>query len=401
MFPGFSSLTFLLAGAAILFMAIGLLFSALGARASIEGFSAGTIGFVMSAYFAGFIVGTKYCPHLIHRLGHIRAFALMASVASAMPILHALFVSPLAWGVLRAITGMCLVGLYIVIESWLNILSPNRYRGQIFAAYVAITLVAMALGQFLLLVGDTGDFIHLALVSILLSLALVPITATQVPQPAPAVVGKIGLSHLYAIAPLGVAGVIAGGLVNSALFSMGTVFAYRVGMSNGGAAAFMSVAILGGALLQWPIGRLSDRYDRKKILIAVAAGGMLLSLIAFVLTFKFPEALLLPVFAYGGLSSAIYGLSAAQVLDRIDASEMVDATQGLLLLSSIGSVIGPLAAGVLMENFIPGTLLLYFAGVLALLVMFGLFQEAASRLRLNTAIQAPACVSVAPNPPLA
>ncbi|MGA8004728.1 MAG: MFS transporter, partial [Burkholderiales bacterium] len=166
-------------------MGIGLLFTALGLRAGLMDFPVTVTGLVMSAYFAGFILGTYVCPAIIRRAGHIRAFAAMASVASTMPILHALVLSPWAWGALRLITGVCIVGLYMVIESWLNALAPNSKRGTIFAAYMATTLGALAFGQFLILVGDVLGFTPFALVSILLSLALVPVALTRVPEPPP------------------------------------------------------------------------------------------------------------------------------------------------------------------------------------------------------------------------
>lgn len=346
-------------------MGIGLLFTALGLRAGLMDFPVTVTGLVMSAYFAGFIVGTYVCPAIIRRAGHIRAFAAMASVASTMPILHALVVTPWAWGALRLLTGACVVGLYMVIESWLNALAPNSGRGKIFAAYMATTLGALALGQFLILVGDVLGFTPFALVSILLSLALVPVALTRVAEPPPVAAPRPALRRLLAVAPVGFVGAVASGLLNGAFFGMGAVFAQRVGMDKAGVAAFMSATIIGGALLQWPIGQLSDRRDRRLVLAAVCASAALLAALAFFAE-RFSGPLLLTVaFFYGGLAFTVYGISVAHVNDLLEPARVLEATGTLLLLHGIGAVIGPSAAGFLMQQLGPGSLLVFFALVLA------------------------------------
>ena len=342
-----------------------MLFTALGLRAGLMDFPVTVTGLVMSAYFAGFIVGTYVCPAIIRRAGHIRAFAAMASVASTMPILHALVVTPWAWGALRLLTGACVVGLYMVIESWLNALAPNSGRGKIFAAYMATTLGALALGQFLILVGDVLGFTPFALVSILLSLALVPVALTRVAEPPPVAAPRPALRRLLAVAPVGFVGAVASGLLNGAFFGMGAVFAQRVGMDKAGVAAFMSATIIGGALLQWPIGQLSDRRDRRLVLAAVCASAALLAALAFFAE-RFSGPLLLTVaFFYGGLAFTVYGISVAHVNDLLEPARVLEATGTLLLLHGIGAVIGPSAAGFLMQQLGPGSLLVFFALVLA------------------------------------
>jgi MFS family permease len=343
---------------------IGLLFTALGLRAGLMDFPVTVTGLVMSAYFVGFVVGTYVCPAIIRRAGHIRAFAAMASVASTMPILHALVVTPWAWGALRLVTGACAVGLYMVIESWLNALAPNSRRGKIFAAYMATTLGALAFGQFLILVGDVLGFTPFALASILLSLALVPVALTRVPEPPPVAAPRSALRRLLAVAPVGFVGALASGLLNGAFFGMGAVFAQRVGMDEAGVAKFMSAAIIGGALLQWPIGQLSDRRDRRLVLAAVCAGAALLAALAFVAERYGP---MLPVIAffYGGLAFTVYGISVAHANDLLEPARVLEATRTLLLLNGIGAVIGPAAAGFLMQQLGPGSLLVYFALVLS------------------------------------
>lgn len=359
----------LLSGVGLLVVGTGLLFSAIGAQAGSAQFPVLVTGLIMSAYFAGFVFGTYACPDVIRRVGHIRAFAAMASIASTLPILHALWMNPWFWGVLRFVTGVCLVGLYIVVESWLNVVAPGPIRGKVFAAYMAVSGIAMALGQWLILVGDRLGFVPFALVSILFSFALLPITLTPVAEPEPTPVPKLGLIALFATSPIGVVGAVASGLLSGAFYSLGHVFGQRVGFSEAGIATFMAATILGGAAFQWPVGHLSDRNDRRWVLFWVCVSGAAVAVAGFYLALR-SEATLIGLGAvYGGLAFTIYGLSVAHVNDLIDRSRVLEVTGGLLLLHGVGATVGPTLAGGLMDLTGPGSLLLYFAGVLALLAL--------------------------------
>lgn len=362
----------LLSGVTLLVLGVGLLFSVLGLRAGLAEFSTVTTGIVMSAYFVGFIVGTLYCPRLIRRVGHIRSFAAMASVASTMPILHALWVEPWYWAVLRFVTGTCLVGLYIVVESWLNVLAPQRQRGQVFALYLTVSGVAMALGQWLLLVGDRLGFVPFVIVSVLLSFALLPLTLTPVAEPEPVDAPRLGLALLYRISPLGVSGALTAGLLSGSLLGLGAVFVQRLGHPDTVVAAFMAAAILGGALFQWPIGHLSDRHDRRRVLLAVCTGAALIAVGTFALGRLAPAALVASGIVLGGLLFAIYGLSVAHVNDLIEPAQVLEVTGGLLLVHGFGAALGPTLAGVVMNALGPGSLLVFFAGVSMLQAVYTL-----------------------------
>ena len=363
-------LSSLLSGVGLLIVGVGLLFSVVGLRAGLANFSGLTLGLVMSAYFAGFVLGTYVGPMIIRRVGHIRTFAAMASVASTMPILHALWIDPWFWGLLRLVTGVCLVGLYIVVESWLNALAPNEHRGKVFAAYMSVNFVALALGQWLILVGDRLGFVPFAMVSVLFSFALLPITLTPVNQPAPVEAPSFSLRTLYLASPLGVAVAFASGLLNGTFYSMGALYAVGVGLSDTGVAAFMAATILGGAIFQWPVGHYSDSHDRRSVLLWVCLGAAALAAVAFVLPALNVGWLVGVGLLYGGLVFTVYGLGVAHVNDVIDSSRLLEFTSGLLLVHGVGAAVGPVLAGGVMDQFGANSLMVFFAVVLVLLALY-------------------------------
>jgi MFS family permease len=374
-------LSTLLSGVALLIVGVGLLFSVLGLRAGLADFSSITLGLVTSAYFAGFVLGTFLCPVIIGRVGHIRAFAAMASLASTMPILHALWIDPWFWGLLRLITGVCMVGLYIVIESWLNALAPNALRGRLFAVYMAVNFVALAVGQWLILVGDRLGFVPFAMVSVMFSFALLPITMTPVSEPAPVQAPRLSLRDLYDASPMGMAAAMASGLITGAFYGMSALFAQGVGFSDAQVASFVAAAILGGAFFQWPVGHYSDSHDRRLVLLWVCVFGAGVCVLGYMLATVSPDSLIPLALLFGGLIFAIYGLCVAHVNDVIDSSRLVEFSGGLLLIHGIGAAIGPTLAGVVMDSVGSNSLMLYFAVVMGSLALYS-----AKRLKAAKAI---------------
>jgi MFS family permease len=374
-------LSSLLGGVALLIVGVGLLFSVLGLRAGVAEFSGLALGLVTSAYFAGFVVGTFICPMVIRRVGHIRAFAAMASIASTMPILHAMWVDPWFWGALRLITGICMVGLYIVIESWLNSLAPNEHRGRLFAVYIMINCVALALGQWLILVGDRLGFLPFAMVSVMFSFALIPITLSPVDEPEPVDAPTLSLRSLYDASPVGMASALGSGLIVGAFYGMGAAFAKGVGLTDAGVASFVAATILGGAVFQWPVGHFSDTHDRRVVLFWVSLLGGATAAMGYFLSPFSTDSLIPLAVVFGGFIFALYGLCVAHVNDVIDSSRLVEFTGGLLLVHGIGAAIGPTLAGVVMDAFGPKSLMLYFSAVLALLALYCLH-----RLRTKVAV---------------
>lgn len=379
MFATFVRISTLLVGMSILLGGNGLLGTLLGVRAGLEGFGATVVGAIMSAYFLAFILGTFFCPTIVRRVGHIRAFAALAAIGSVSAITHALLVNPIAWGVLRIVTGVAMVGLFMVMESWLNVLSPNERRGRIFAAYTALNLTAMAAGQFFLLAGELRGYVPFAIVSICFSVALIPVALTNVREPAPVSVPHLRLRELYTISPLGVIGTLGSGLTQGSFWGMGAVFAQGVGLSPGGIALFMASAIVGGALLQWPLGRFSDHHDRRYVLMIVCLAGAVTALLALYVARASPPALLVNAFLYGGFAFSVYSISVSHVNDQLEPSEVLHATSGLLLVYGIGATVGPVLVGVLMTALGPESLLGFFAAILTMLALFALYRMRVGR----------------------
>ena len=370
-----TSLFTLLSGMTVLLTGLGLLSTLLGVRAQAAGMSSGTIGLIMAAYFAGFVIGTYWCPAIIRRVGHIRAFTAFAAVSAAVAIAHALWVEPWFWGGLRLIHGIMMVGLYMTMESWLNSAVDNSRRGSLFAVYVTLTLLAMSLGQFLLMLGSGQGFVLFALVSMLFSLGLVPIALTHVSQPTPVETPTLHLRQLIGFSQLGTLGTLVAGLTSGAFWGLGAVFAKALNLPPFDIAAFMGVTIAGGALLQWPIGKFSDRFDRRTVMLSVCAvGALLASGISVATQLPLPILLVLSFF-YGGVAFTLYGISVAHMNDQIRVEDMLEASSGLLLIYGVGAVIGPMLGGQLMSRFGPASLFVYFAVALAALGLFGLHRS--------------------------
>lgn len=360
----------LLLGIGLLLMGLALLSTALGIRAVAEGFSDTVTGLVMASYFGGFIAGSYLCPGMIRRIGPIRSFAALAAIASASAFLPTLLAHPVLWAVLRFVIGICLVGLYMVLESWLNSLAPNEKRAQIFAVYMIVTLGAHALGQFLLLLDPGAQANAFGIAAVFFSLGLVPVALTRLPEPQPVATPALHLKHLYEISPLSVVGAFAGGLATSSFWALGAVFAYRSGMHGLQIVLFMSITIMGGVILQWPIGRLSDHVDRRKVLLMVT----LMTVLTASVTASLPAGetiwLYVAVFLLGGMMFPIYSLSVAYLNDRVSTGDALDASRGLLLMYGGGALLGPILAGETMRQTGPAGLFYYIAAILLLFMLF-------------------------------
>lgn len=353
----------LLAGVALLLLGSGLLNTLLALRGGLEGYSDSLLGLIMSGYFVGFFIGTFVALPLIQRIGHIRTFAFCAALASCSTLLHSLLIDPWSWMGLRVLTGTALVILYTVIESWLNSQTPPAQRGRVFAVYMVVTLLALALAQQLLRFGTPATFALFAVATILTTLSLIPVIWTRLPQPEVGRVARMGLRELYRRAPVAVAAGFLSGLAMGAFWGMGALYARRIGMDDNGVAMFMSCAIIGGALFQFPIGRYSDSHDRRRVLLVIALAAAVLA-VALALVATHIATTLLVVALYGGLVFALYPVAVAHLVDHLEPGSLLAGGSGLLLLHGVGAALGPALAGQLMDLFGSGALPLYFAAVL-------------------------------------
>jgi MFS family permease len=368
----------LLAGVALMLLGTGLLNTLLALRGSLEGFSDHTLGLIGSAYFLGFFAGTFVAPPLIRRIGHVRAFAFFAAAAAACVLLHALFTNAAFWMLLRVATGIALVGFYTVIESWLNSQAPGTRRGQVFAVYMAVNLFALAGAQQFLHLDSPASFTLFAVAAICVMLALMPVVATRLPPPPLSDTPRLPLARLWAAAPVATAGALASGLAMGAFWGLGAVYAGRLGLDDSGVARFITVAILAGALLQWPMGRLSDSMDRRRALALIAAtaaaGGLLMAALG-----PFGHAVLLGVVVFGGAAFAVYPVVVAHLIDHLHHDEILAGNAALLLVHGAAAALGPAVAGALMSALGAAALPLFFALMFAPAAAFAWLQARQGR----------------------
>jgi MFS family permease len=368
----------LLSGLAILLIGNGLQAVLLGLRAG-ESFGESVTGIVMGGYFVGFVAGSFIIPALIRAVGYIRTFAAMAAVGSVTAVAYGKFVDPWVWFGLRVMSGLALVGIYMVVESWLNIQSASTNRGRVFGVYMIVTLLALAIGLLIApLAGSSAQLEPYVLVSVLFTLGLIPVAVTTMPQPQSIVVPETGFRHLFIVSPVGFLGALLAGVVNGILWGLGPVFWRGLGLSEAEAAVYMALIIVGGTLLQWPIGRWSDGRDRRRVLavVSLAAAGA-------VLLFDWAAAsrplLAACALAYGGLMLTLYSLSVAHVNDRVPPAEVLESTRTLLLLYGVGAAVGPVAAGPAMEFFGVSAFALLCASVLVSLALVAIREVLAKK----------------------
>ncbi len=339
----------ILLGIGLLSLGGGLQGSLLGIRSTMEGFSTVTTGIIISGFFIGYLTGAIWVPRFVNRVGHIRVFGAFASIASANILLHLILIHPVIWTAIRFVSGFCWAGIAVVAESWLNHNADNRTRGKILAIFMMVQMVANGCGQLFLNTGDPGGFILFALVSILISFSLVPVLLTATTAPDTTSPSILGLRSLYKISPLGVLGTFGVGVAHGTLIGMGMVYAHNKGFSVLQISLFMSMIFWGGAVFQWPIGMLSDRLDRRRVIIwttFIAAG---LSLLALFIP-ESASAVLFPfIFILGGVSLPLYSLCIAHTNDHIKREQMVAASSGLTLVVGVGTAIGPVTVGAVME----------------------------------------------------
>lgn len=377
--PGLASATLqlwaLFFGIALLLAGNGLQGTLLGVVAEDTGFSVSVIGLVMTSYYAGFLAGSVSAERFMARVGHVRTFAALASIGSIAILVHGLFVEPLTWAAMRFVTGFSFAGLYVVAESWLNRASNNTFRGALLAIYMIITHAGLAGGQVLLNVAPTDDLSLYVISSIIISAALVPILLSVAPQPNLTIsTERFTLRKLFRTSPLGVAGCFVAGLANGIILGMSAVYARRLGFEVGAVSVFIAAIMVGGAVFQWPIGKLSDTFDRRKVIIAVAGATSLAALALIFAAGVNAEVLTLAGFVAGGLALTLYPLSLAHINDWLDPEDATAASSMLVMVQGAGAVLGPVGTGLLMGLFGPNGFALYLAAAVAALSVYGLYR---------------------------
>ena len=364
----------LFVGLGMLMLGNGLQNSLLGIRAGAEDFTTGATGLIMACYYVGLLVGAFVTPKVVGNVGHVRVFAALASTASTAALLHAVFVDPWMWGGMRAVTGFCYAGLYIVAESWLNDRATNETRGTLLSVYMVVLLSGLAASQFLLNLADPNSFLLFALASVLVSMALVPISVSVAPTPDFTAPEPLGLRALYRTSPLGFVGAMGTGMANAALYAMAAVYGGTVGLSVPQIAVFVSANILGGLAFQWPIGRLSDKLDRRRVLTAVTFAAALAALAAGLAARAEPLALYAMMFLLGGMSLPMYSLCIAHTNDYLTPKQMVSASGALIMVGGAGAIFGPIAVSLLMRQMGPDGFFACVAAVHAAIGVFALYR---------------------------
>lgn len=374
MWQSFRAMWSLLSSVALLMLGIGLFNTFIGLRSTIEGFSVAVVGFMMSGYYAGLVAGTLWCGRLINRIGHIRAFATFCAVNATAIGMFPFVVHAPAWFLLRVVLGFNLAGLYMVAESWLNSKATLGNRGTLLSLYMMTSYLALGGGQFLLNAGDPAELDLFLITVMILTFALVPVAVTRATSPAPVEATRFGFRRLYEISPVSVIGCVISGLALGALYAMGPIYGQRIGLSVAEIARFMGVVSVSGLLLQVPLGRLSDRFDRRMVITGVALGSALAAAALVLLGPRSELTLLVLAAIYGSILATLYPLSIAYANDYIDARDMVAASGGLVLAYGVGAALGPMGGAAVMALAGASGLFVYSAAVCLLLVAFAVYR---------------------------
>lgn len=366
---------------AALFLSFGILLAGNGlqgtllpVRAGIEGFSPFVIGVMGAAFYLGYILSCFFAPRIVARVGHIRSFTVFGTVASAAQLMHVVWVDPVSWWGLRFITGACLCGLYMVMESWINERAGKEHRGRILSIYQIVNLGAVTVGQVLLNLYEPGGFELFVVASVLVSVALVPVALTRATAPQPLQQVRIRIPRVYAISPVGVVACLTVGLINGAVWTLVPLFAQSALTSIAELSLFMSLLILGGAVFQWPLGRWSDLIDRRLVIIMICVGGGI-SAVALMMFGEISRIAMYGLaFVYGGFTFALYAIAIAHANDQAEPEDFVEIASTLILVFAIGAVVGPVLASGVVELAGPNAFFAYSAVIHVLTAVFAFYR---------------------------
>ncbi|QFT92763.1 putative MFS-type transporter YcaD [Roseovarius sp. THAF9] len=373
MFSVLSSAWALLLGMMLLQVGNGMQGTLLGVRGQMEGFSTLEMSLVMSGYFLGFLFGSRKAPDMIRRVGHVRVFAALASMISAVMILYPAFANPWAWGAGRIVIGFCFSGVYVTAESWLNNAATNDNRGKALSLYMIVQMVGIVSAQALMLTADPGGFVLFIIPSVLISLSFAPILLSISPTPAFDTTKPMTLREIMQISPLGCVGMFLLGGVFAAQFGMAAVYGAEAGLSVGQISTFVATFYVGAVLVQYPLGWLSDRMDRRLLILIAAAIAALGAVIGMALGSVF-WLLLVAAFLVGGMSNPLYSLLIAYTNDFLGSDDMAAAAGGMVFINGLGAVFGPIITGWIMGVIGPSGYFLHIATLCTMMAAYAAYR---------------------------
>ncbi|MBT3487172.1 MAG: MFS transporter [Desulfobacula sp.] len=358
----------------LLAMSLGLLATFLSLRLTIEGFSTQMTGLILTSYFVGSVVGAIYGRRIIRSVGHIRAFAVFAALATAMIMLHGFYISALAWAIFRFFTGIATIGLFMVIESWFNESAEPHTRGRVFSIYMVMCYLGGSIGQQLLNLGEVKDQTLFFVIGFLLVSCIIPIALTHSIHPEIPKVKPVKFKIILQKAPLGILGCFTAGLTNSSFYTMGPVFSHQINLSISQISYFMTISVLGGLLFQWPLGIFSDRFDRSKVIPILGIVFAVVSVLMIGLSQSSFWVFMAATALFAGLMFTIYPAAVARAHDMFEPKDVVNVSSALLLFYGIGAVIGPIVSSSVMEMLdSPYGFYIYFSGVSTAFALISLF----------------------------
>ncbi len=369
-----SSAWALLLGMCLLMVGNGMQGTLLGIRGALEGFSTFEMSIVMSAYFVGFLGGSRLAPVMIQRVGHVRVFAALASLISAVMILYPTFPAVPLWAIGRVLIGFCFSAVYVTAESWLNNAADNSNRGQALSLYMIVQTLGIVVAQALLLAADPSGYVLFVIPSVLVSVAVTPILLTISPTPAFDTTKPMSLRELARFSPLGCIGMFLLGGVFSAQFGMSSVYGAEAGLSVAQISTFVATFFVGSVVLQYPIGWLSDRMDRRTLIVITSAIGAAGSVMGMMLGDVF-WLLLISAFIVGGMANPLYSLLIAHTNDFLEHDDMAAASGGMIFINGLGAILGPIITGWMMGTSLgPGGFYLFTAVLFVILAVYATYR---------------------------
>jgi len=395
----------LFTGFGIIVISHGYQGNLLGIRSVIEDFNFVATGTMMSAYFVGFFIGATVVPNLVAKVGHIRVFAAFASMASLSSLIHIVFVDPYVWILARFLTGFSMIGIFIIVESWLNDRANNKTRGKVLSLYMLITYVGMALGNFLLNVSNPKNYEPFILISLLFSVALIPILLTRRKPPKFKKTSSIKIKELFKISPFGSISMFCTGFIFAPIFSLLSVYSITMKLTIFETSLLLVGVMLAGAIFQWPIGSLSDKYDRRKIIITSSIAAFIFSLLAIfvsgignslpnlfiesAVTFNYfstamdKTKLFIFIILLAGVTLPLFSLNLALVNDYIPKEKFVAAGGGLNIIFGLGAMAGPVLCSTLMHFLGPNGFFVHLLVFLFIIIIFGFYRLSQRKIENN------------------